>query len=168
MAQSVRSELTCDACKADDIHNTEAETTPPVVMGKGKALLLDLCEPHRKELYDPLADLLARDGRSEDGTRRRRKRKPAAEPTPEPEPTPTRVEITSHICPTCSRSDFKTDASMRQHHTRVHGEKLAPADQEPLIDDDGCPDCGKSGFKNRGAHRAKAHGFRVADRAHIP
>ena len=72
MAQSVRIELTCDACKADDIHNTEAETTPPVVMGKGKALVLDLCEPHRKELYDPLADLLARDGRSEDGTRRLR------------------------------------------------------------------------------------------------
>lgn len=167
MAQQVRIEITCDPCKADGIYNVEAETLPPVTVGHGKGVkprVLDMCERHRKELYDPLAELLERDGRNEDGSRRRRKPAPVqAEPEPEPElPEPQRTHVESHICPTCSRSDFKTDASMRQHSTRVHGIKLEPADAQGTLENM-CPDCDEGPYKNLGAHRARAHGYRIGD-----
>lgn len=171
MAQEVRIDLTCDACTAEGIHNTEAETLPPIATGTAKPRLIDLCETHRKELFDPLADLLARDGRLEDGTRRRKKR-PAPEPEPEPTvaPEPTLVDLGANVCPDCSQS-FNTAQGLNTHWTRKHAEQAAKkktakaqADGAPT-DTYVCPDCGKGFDKAQGlgAHRSRSHGYRKGD-----
>jgi len=61
MAKEVTIHNWCDVCMREDVR-TEATTTPELVVGATKARTLDLCEVHRKELLDPLLNLLKEDG----------------------------------------------------------------------------------------------------------
>lgn len=151
MAQNVRIELTCDACKQEGITNVDAETTPPITVGKYAPRMVDLCETHRKELYDPIAALLYTQGRQEEGVQRKRRQpKKQAVATPEPEPAPT-------VAPATKK---------RRSRKAVVQEHLLTAD-EFLCPEQGCtrsfPGNGFPKAQGLGAHRARTHGYRTGD-----
>ena len=146
--QKISVDTLCDNTTKHGEDEVPAETLPPVTVGRDKPRLLDLCADCRLELYEPFALLLDKEGRAEDTGRR--KNKPRTEP-------PGDIH-----CKHCDHEPFKNERGLIVHMSTKHRDAEDPADSDEAPDD-ACPDCGRSGFKNLGAHRAKAHGYRVGD-----
>lgn len=132
MAQEVRIVTWCDNEKKHKGADVPGEPLPPIALGRDKPRDLDLCAECRVDLFEPLRDLLENEGRATD-TGRRKQRKRATPPTPASPP----IEPPSST----GRPKYEQDAE---------GNYL-------------CPECGdaKPTPQGIGAHRARAHGYRV-------
>jgi rubredoxin len=137
MAQELIVSTWCDACLAEG-ERTEGEPVS-VALGRSVALILDLCERHRKELVDPLAETLAEHGRRPDGKPVKRARAAApVEGTGSERPS----------CPVCGASP-STFGAMSGHLRRMHGTTVTEAYGTV------CPVCGSD--HGHGTHIARMH-----------
>lgn len=119
MARELVTHIWCDVClspgEGQDPEYVKGEELPPVVLGNFKPRLLALCEPHRKEFYDPFRDMVARLGQVvPEGAAR-----PSAAPVHAPG---------AYACPvpTCPKhaNPYRHDTSLGSHCRREHGATL--------------------------------------------
>lgn len=150
MAREVIVRTWCDPCLAEDRH-TEAEELPPLALTGRKPRVVALCEVHRKELFDPLAQLLADHGQPVDESTSSL-RIPKSSPTAKPS-TSGSSELK---CPGCEY--IAPNRSSLQSHARAqHNTTLAELAGEPTPFE--CDVCHQKFSTNagRGVHRTRSH-----------
>lgn len=127
MARELVTHIWCDACLAtpegEEPVYTKAEELPPTTMGAMKPRLLALCEPHRKEYYDPFRELLQRLGQVVPDTGPRAVSAAPAAPGRKVWPCPV---------PTCPRhtQPFSNKTSRSSHAQREHGATITQLRQQ--------------------------------------
>jgi hypothetical protein len=144
----------CDPCLAEDRQEDGVELAPLLLpeLGGTKARVVALCEVHRKELYQPLLDLLEEHGQMVDeegnpsGPRGAYKKRALASP----EALSCPAEGCDHISPNRS--------ALSSHVRNMHGTTLSALNGEPTPYE--CPECGLKSARPQGiaAHRRKVHG----------
>lgn len=151
MAREVVVHLWCDPCLAEDQHVEGQELTLvlPDLPGS-KPRVVAVCELHRKELYQPLLDLLAEHGQTVDeegnptGQRGPKRKRASSSPA-------------SEACPECGHVAPNRQA-LGSHCRSRHGKSIAELEGKelPYV----CPECGlrTSRPQGLGAHRKAAHG----------
>lgn len=126
MARELVTHIWCDMClspgEGKEPTYTKGEELPAVTIAPMKPRLLALCEPHRKEWYDPFKDLVARLGQVvPDGGYRAAVAPSAAPRALYPCPVP---DCPKHAKP------FKHDTSLSKHAREVHGMTTAELQAE--------------------------------------
>lgn len=140
----------CSPCFAEDVR--EQATTVVIALDALKPRALDVCERHRKELVEPLRELLSEMGVIVDSS------------TPAPQSRSSSYSY-EHACSFdgCGKS-FKSSKSLSTHRRVVHNidsEGKPRGDESKLKHQCPDPDCDR-GFdtpQGLGAHRAKLHGY---------
>lgn len=153
MAREVIVRTWCDPCLAEDVQEDGVELAPLLLpeLGGTKPRVVALCEVHRKELYQPLLDLLEEHGQMVDeegnpsGPRGKYTR---AKDVPNPLGCP--AEGCSHESPNRS--------ALSSHVRNMHDTTLSVllGEETPYE----CPECGLKSARPQGiaAHRRKVHG----------
>lgn len=111
MTHRIVRDILCDVCmtKGDEV---EAETMPAIAVGKAKPRELDLCVQHKRDLFDPLANLLNAKGRTD-----------GAPVYAAPKRTATTVvELDDFTCGDCHRQ-FATEPGLNRHRTVKHSKR---------------------------------------------
>lgn len=151
MAREIVISVLCDACLRHEIR-TEATELPPLSLAPTrKPRVLALCDPCKKELYEPLLLLLAERGApvADDGTA----------PLPTLVPTEAsgkgRPPIESP-CPACAHVSISRGA-LKSHVRQVHGTTLDELNGEETPYP--CPICGRGFTRPQGlsTHRRIVH-----------
>jgi uncharacterized C2H2 Zn-finger protein len=178
MARQVIVKTWCDPCLDAD-QETEGTELPPLKLPElpGRARVLALCEVHRKEVYEPLVDMLRELGQTVDGEGNPAGARGPLKKTPmEPAGAPAaearvgivdgKVKVTAAedgrvVCPTCSKS-LKTRTSLQAHVRHVHDTTLAVLEGRDSTDGFTCPECGQVclNAQGLGAHRSRIHGVK--------
>jgi hypothetical protein len=154
MAREVIVKTWCDPCLAEDVNEEGTELAPILLpeLGGTKPRVVAVCEVHRKELYQPLLDLLAEHGQmvDEDGnpTGPRGSYKKRANSTQGPLTCP--AEGCDHSSPNRS--------ALSSHVRNMHDTTLSVLQGEETPYE--CPECGLKSARPQGiaAHRRKVHG----------
>jgi hypothetical protein len=174
MAREVILRTWCDVCLAKD-QNEEGIELPPLHLVPGKPRVVALCEVHRKELFDPLVELLKEHGQPVDpdgnptpGVRGHYQPRRGQRSTPANERKLAEGGVPCPF-PGCGMVS-KSRPSLQHHTTRMHQVSLDTLEAAPpgevetvaaLPKAYECPDCERT-FETpqgRGAHRARAHGY---------
>ena len=177
MARQVIVRVLCDPCLENELE-VEGDELPPLKLPEftGRPRVMTLCEVHRKEFYDPFAELLAKLGQPVDdegnaskprGPYKKRKKSASSdssssseeEPAPAQEETPAVETAEGIACPTCGHVS-PNRAALSAHTRTQHGKTLAELEGKPLPFS--CPECGDhfSTAKGQGAHRFRVHGVK--------
>lgn len=130
-----------------DVHLAQDEQVPAspvqVAIDQGLPVEVDLCDPCRKELVDPLAELLTEHGQPV--------KKGAQAPSGE------------SVCGECGKS-YRQPASLRRHMREVHEAPPVPDGRSNVVPDGyPCPDCERTFDRPQalGRHRAHQHGYKA-------
>lgn len=175
----------CDVCLRDG-QQVEAEELPPVSIGKLKPRLLALCEPHRKELFDPFREVVSDLGQivpssvqlGLPGSTIASASDQGIWPCPDP-------DCEHHSQPYTHRQSLRNHAREKHGCTipeleAKHGVpdagavgqpsalSLARMNEQPTAQQVDCPECGKvyrypeyrQPTRALGVHRAKVHGVK--------
>lgn len=114
MAREIITQIWCDICLEEETY-TSATETPPIILGIWKPRVLALCPVHRKEVYEPLEQVVRELGQilpeqASSEMRRPPGTAPGSGVFPCPDPT-----CTKHTRP------YKHEQSLRNHSKDVHG-----------------------------------------------
>jgi hypothetical protein len=160
MAREVIVRTWCDPCLADDKHE-EGDEFGPMSLIPGKPRVVALCEVHRKELYDPLIELLTdhgqpvdSDGNSSPGVRGHHK--------------PRATNATGPTCPACGHVST-TRTALQAHTRKMHEASLGVLEgKAPSVHT--CPECQREFDtpQGMGAHRRAVHDVRGANASPVP
>lgn len=139
----------CDVCAAEAnpaFPQSPAVWESPIRLGDAPAVQVDLCEVHRMEYVDALANLLEEFGRTPDAQlaqRPRRGRPPGSKPKPPP-------EMAAEPCPVCGLEYSRKN--LARHLRDVHQTEKPGAHV--------CPECQRmfERANSLGVHRRFAHG----------
>lgn len=155
MAREVVIYTWCDVCFGrDDVRTDGAEFQVALgELGINKPLTVSLCEPHRKEVYDALRDLLQEYGQKGEDAAPPKKKGGGGKIG--------RPSVEDLTCPDCGhKAPNKT--ALGSHVRGRHQTTLAELTGAPTPYE--CPECNR-GFdtpQGRGTHRRKAHGVTAA------
>lgn len=156
MAREIIVHLWCDPCLAED-QRVEGQELPPLVLPEvpgNRPRVAAVCERHRKELYQPLIDLLTEHGQAldEDGN-----------PTgPRGGSYGKAKGDKAMTCPECGHTSPNKGA-LSSHVRNMHDTTLAELLGEATLP---CPECGQKCGRPQGlaAHRLRSHGVTAEQR----
>lgn len=163
MAREVIFKTWCDLCLARD-EQTEGQEIPPLLLPEipGKqAVVVALCEVHRKEVYDPLVAILQEYGQHVDehgnptGPRGKYKAKPGS-------PAAAVIEaVPDSTCPLCGK-EMAHRGSVNSHLRNSHGTTRGEVEGQKSQHE--CPECHRMFQLPQalGSHRKRAHGVEGA------
>lgn len=137
----------CDVCAKESLWN-EGEEVPAVVIGTLKPRVVALCEPHRKELFDPFQEVLTDLGQIvPDALMGGSPRKGVGG----------RPSVEQLTCPACGHVSPNKSA-LTSHTKNMHDASIEELRGEPLPYE--CPECQRKFGRPQGmaAHRRTVHG----------
>lgn len=145
MARELQVKIWCDPCATQDLR-TEGVETPLVTIGGNKPRMVALCEPHRKELYDPFAEIITNLGVTMDQIESNRAPKRVKAKSGSDAPPPSQMPGSSTgkaiKCPLGDCDETRKSPSgvadhLRKHHSTTMYDAIGPDGQ--LYDVDGDP-----------------------------